>query len=136
MKHRCEWVGDDQLLIEHHDKEWGVPLHDDRRLFEFLILEGAQAGLNWLTILKKREDYRLAFDGFDPNLIAQYNDEKIKELLKNPGIVRNKLKVRATISNARSFLEVQRDFGSFDKYIWQFVNAEQTLFWGRTKSMV
>lgn len=127
MKKRCEWVGDDRDLISYHDREWGVPLHDDHRLFEFLILEGAQAGLSWLTILKKRENYRLAFAGFDPSLIARYNEDKIQKLLQNAGIVRNNLKIRATIANARSFLEVQKQFGSFDEYIWRFVGGKPLL---------
>lgn len=124
IKERCEWVGDDRDLISYHDREWGVPLHDDHRLFEFLILEGAQAGLSWLTILKKRENYRLAFAGFDPSLIARYNEDKIQKLLQNAGIVRNNVKIRATIANARSFLEVQKQFGSFDEYIWRFVGGK------------
>ena len=121
MKQRCEWVGENQLLMDYHDNEWGVPLHDDQTLFEFLILEGVQAGLSWLTILKKRKNYRLAFAGFDPVAVAKYDGKKIEELLQNRGIVRNRLKIRATITNARSFLETQKEFGSFDKYIWQFV---------------
>jgi DNA-3-methyladenine glycosylase I len=127
MKKRCEWVGDDRDLISYHDREWGVPLHDDHRLFEFLILEGAQAGLSWLTILKKRENYRLAFAGFDPSRIARYNEDKIQKLLQNAGIVRNNLKIRATIANARSFLKVQKQFGSFDEYIWRFVGGKPIL---------
>ncbi len=123
MKERCEWVGDDQFLIDYHDREWGVPIHDDQRLFEFLVLEGVQAGLSWLTILKKRENYRLAFAGFDPSVIVKYNENKIQKLLQNTGIIRNKLKIRATIANAKSFLEVQKLFGSFDEYIWQFVDG-------------
>ncbi len=123
MKKRCKWVGEDRLLIDYHDKEWGLPLHDDQHLFEFLILEGAQAGLSWLTILKKRENYRPAFSGFDPRAIAKYNEDKIQELLQNAGIVRNNLKVRAAVENAKSFLKVQKEFGSFDKYIWQFVDS-------------
>jgi DNA-3-methyladenine glycosylase I len=121
---RCAWVKDDPLYIEYHDREWGVPAHDDTRLFEMLILEGAQAGLSWITILRKRENYRVAFDGFDAEKIAQYDDAKIAELLANSGIVRNRLKIRATIQNAQSFLEVQREFGSFDTYIWGFVGGK------------
>jgi DNA-3-methyladenine glycosylase I len=105
----------------YHDHEWGVPVHDDRRLFEFLVLEGAQAGLSWVTILRKREGYRRAFDGFDPALVAHYNDTKIAELLRDPGIVRNRLKLRSAIFNARAFLEVQAQHGSFDRYLWDFV---------------
>lgn len=131
--HRCAWVKDDPLYIDYHDREWGVPVHDDIHLFEMLILEGAQAGLNWLTVLRKRESYREAFDGFDPIKVAQYGDAKVAELLANPGIIRNRLKVNAAIQNARSFLEVQREFGSFDAYIWGFVggkpiiNSRQTI---------
>jgi DNA-3-methyladenine glycosylase I len=122
MKTRCAWVTADPLYVQYHDEEWGVPLHNDRRLFEFLILEGAQAGLSWLTILKKREGYRRALDGFDPDKIAQYTPDKIEALLQNPGIVRNRLKLEATVNNARAFVAVQREFGSFDHYIWGFVN--------------
>ncbi len=111
-------------MVEYHDREWGVPIHDDRMLFEFLILEGAQAGLSWETILKKREDYRAAFDNFDPSKIAAYGRSKIRQLMANPGIVRNRLKIEATISNANSFLAVQNEFGTFDRYIWQFVDGK------------
>jgi DNA-3-methyladenine glycosylase I len=130
---RCAWVSTDPLDIAYHDEEWGVPVHDDRRLFEFLILEGAQAGLSWKTILRKREHYRLAFDAFDPVKVASYDERKLTELLNNPGIVRNRLKVHATVQNARAFLAVQAEFGSFDRYIWSFVdgnpivNAWQTI---------
>lgn len=120
---RCEWAKGDQLLIDYHDKEWGVPLHDDRGLFEFLILEGVQAGLSWLTILRKRQNYRQVFEGFNPTVVANYNEAKIQELLQDPRIVRNELKVRATIANARAFLDVENEFGSFNTYIWQFVGA-------------
>jgi DNA-3-methyladenine glycosylase I len=122
-KHRCAWPGSDPLYIEYHDHEWGAPLHDDRKLFEMLILEGAQAGLSWITILRKREHYRKAFDGFDPKKIAKYDSKKVKQLLSNEGIVRNRLKVAATICNAKAFLTVQKEFGSFDKFIWQFVGG-------------
>ena len=121
---RCEWssVGkDNQIYVEYHDMEWGVPLHDDRLLFEFLTLEGAQAGLSWLTVLKKRKNYRKAFDNFDPKKIAKYNSRKVNELLKDAGIIRNRLKIASTIQNAKSFLAVQAEFGSFDDYIWKFV---------------
>jgi DNA-3-methyladenine glycosylase I len=111
-------------MIAYHDNEWGSPLHDDRRLFELLILEGAQAGLSWMTILKKRENFRKALDGFDPLCISHYGEEKIRELLQDKGIIRNRLKINAAIANARSFLDVQEEFGSFDVYIWQFVNHE------------
>jgi DNA-3-methyladenine glycosylase I len=123
MKERCAWAGADPLYIEYHDKEWGVPLHDDRRLFEMLILEGAQAGLSWITILRKREAYRKAFDGFDPRKVARYDGRKMRQLLSDVGIVRNRLKIRAAVQNARAFLLVQRECGSFDKYIWQFVGG-------------
>ena len=119
---RCPWVGNDSLMIRYHDKEWGVPVHDDRKLFEMLVLEGAQAGLSWSTILKRREGYRKAFDNFDAVKISKYDSKKKKELLKNEGIIRNKLKINAAIINAKIFLEVQKEFGSFDKYIWKFVN--------------
>ncbi|MBI5886369.1 MAG: DNA-3-methyladenine glycosylase I [Deltaproteobacteria bacterium] len=118
---RCGWVSDDPLYIAYHDTEWGVPVHDDRRLFEFLILEGAQAGLSWLTILKKRENYRKAFSGFDPAKVARFREEKIQRLLLDPGIIRNRLKVRAAINNAAAFLKIQDEFGSFAEYSWQFV---------------
>lgn len=120
---RCAWATGEQS-IRYHDEEWGVPVHDDRRLFEFLILEGAQAGLSWSTILNKRENYRRAFDGFDPERIARYDRRKIKQLLADAGIVRNKLKVAAAIENAKAFLRVQEEFGSFDRYIWQFVGGK------------
>jgi DNA-3-methyladenine glycosylase I len=120
---RCWWAGSDPLYIAYHDAEWGVPVHDDRTLFEFLVLEGAQAGLSWITILRKREAYRAAFDGFDARKVAAYDDAKVAELLANPGIVRNRLKVAAAISNARAFLKVQEEFGSFDAYIWRFVDG-------------
>jgi len=119
---RCQWAKSD-LSIKYHDEEWGVPRHDDRTLFEFLILEGAQAGLSWETILKKRENYRLAFDNFDVKLVAKYNQGKIDKLLANPGIIRNELKIRAAIENAKAFLAVQKEFGSFDLYIWSFVGG-------------
>jgi DNA-3-methyladenine glycosylase I len=123
MNPRCAWVGEDPLMIEYHDTEWGVPVHDDNRLFEFLILEGAQAGLSWLTILKRRETYRKAFDTFDPQKVAHYNEKKIEELLSNKGIIRNKMKIEAAIKNARAFLVIQEEYGSFDRYIWQFMGG-------------
>jgi len=119
---RCPWPKS-ELDILYHDSEWGVPLHDDRALFEMLILEGAQAGLSWSTILKKRENYRAAFDQFDARRIAKYDQRKVKQLLANPGIVRNRLKVAATIQNAKAFLTIQKEFGSFDSFIWQFVGG-------------
>ena len=121
MKTRCGWVTDDPLYRRYHDEEWGVPVHDDRRLFEFLILEGAQAGLSWLTILRKREEYRRALARFDPRRVARFGAKDLKRLLADPGIVRNRLKLAATIDNARAFLEVQRDAGSFDAFAWSFV---------------
>ena len=120
---RCAWAND-ELSIRYHDEEWGVPVHDDRTLFEFLTLEGAQAGLSWDTILRKRENYRQAFDGFDPQRIARYDRRKTAQLLRNPGIVRNKLKVASAVGNAKAFLQVQKEFGSFDRYIWQFVGGK------------
>ena len=118
---RCPWVGDDSLMILYHDREWGVPLHDDNKLFEFLILDCFQAGLSWSTILKKRFNFRRAFGGFDPVKVAGYKKADIRRLLANPGIVRNHSKILATITNAQKFLEIQREFFSFDKYIWNFV---------------
>lgn len=124
-KTRCAWAeGSGDLYIAYHDEEWGVPLHDDRRLFEMLTLEGAQAGLSWATILKKRENYRKAFGGFDVAKIARYSAAKVERLLKDPGIVRNRLKVTSTVSNAEAFLKVQSEFGSFDAYIWDFVGGK------------
>jgi len=120
IKQRCAWPGDDPLYCAYHDEEWGVPLHDDRSLFEFLILEGAQAGLSWITILRKRENYRAAFDNFDAARIARYGMDKIESLLQDAGIVRNRLKVEAAVNNAQKFLNVQEEFGSFDAFIWQF----------------
>ena len=120
-RRRCPWAKTEQY-IEYHDKEWGVPVHDDRMLFEFLVLEGAQAGLSWETILKKRDNYREAFDQFDPAIVAKYGKRKQHGLLLNPGIVRNRLKIEAAIQNAKSFLAVQQEFGTFDKYIWGFVD--------------
>lgn len=123
MQKRCDWART-PLSIAYHDAEWGEPLHDDIRLFEFLILEGAQAGLSWETILNKRENYRKAFSGFDPVKVAKYNDKKIASLMQDAGIVRNRLKIASAISNAQAFLKVQREFGSFDKYLWAFVNQK------------
>jgi len=124
---RCAWAGNDPLYIAYHDEEWGIPVHDDRRFFEMLCLEGAQAGLAWITILRKRENYRAAFDGFDVATVASYDDAKIAALLADPGIVRNRLKVNAFVRNARAFLAVQEEFGSFDAYIWQFVGGAPIL---------
>jgi DNA-3-methyladenine glycosylase I len=124
---RCVWAQSSPIEKDYHDHEWGVPVHDDRLLFEFLILEGAQAGLSWVTILKKRDAYRLAFDQFDAEQVANYNDDKIAALLTNPGIVRNRLKVQSAVTNARAFLAVQQEFGSFAEYIWQFVDGRPML---------
>ncbi len=121
---RCAWPNDNPLMIEYHDKEWGIPVHDDRKLFEFLMLEGAQAGLTWQTVLNKRENYRKAFHGFDHTKIANYGKKDVERLLGDPGIIRNRLKIEATIINAKKFLEVKKEFGSFDKYIWQFVGGK------------
>ncbi|HRD49701.1 MAG TPA: DNA-3-methyladenine glycosylase I [Candidatus Contendobacter sp.] len=118
---RCAWCGADPLYVDYHDHEWGVPLHDDRRLFEMLILDGAQAGLSWLTILRKREQYRAAFDGFDPERIARYDATKIASLLANPGIVRNRLKIAAAIRNAQGYLTIQERQGGFDAFLWRYV---------------
>lgn len=126
MKKRCEWLGQNSkpMDIKYHDEEWGVLVHDERTLFEFLILEGAQAGLSWTTILKKRDNYRKAYDNFDPKKVVKYNESKQQELLLNEGIVRNRLKVAASITNAKAFLEIQKEFGCFDKYIWGFVGGK------------
>src|ERR1044071_8902814 len=123
-KIRCRWAGTDPLMVRYHDEEWGVPQRDDRHLFEMLILEGAQAGLSWSTILRKRENYRAAFDQFDAQKIARYDERRVTKLLSNPGIVRNRLKIAATIQNAKAFLKVRDEFGTFDRYIWQFVAGE------------
>jgi DNA-3-methyladenine glycosylase I len=119
---RCGWCTKDEVYMEYHDKEWGVPLHDDRRLFEMLILEGAQAGLSWITILKRREGYRKAFDNFNAEKIAKYKEEKILSLMEDEGIIRNQLKIRSTVTNAKAFLAVQKEFDSFDNYLWQFTD--------------
>jgi DNA-3-methyladenine glycosylase I len=125
---RCAWVGeDDPLMLRYHDREWGVPVHDDRTHFEFLVLEGAQAGLSWSTVLRKREAYRRAFSRFDPEKVARYTEKRIQKLLQDPGIIRNRLKVEAAVSNARSFLEVREEFGSFDAYCWRFVGGKPRL---------
>ena len=121
---RCDWTSTNPLMVQYHDQEWGVPVHNDKKLFEFLILEGAQAGLNWETILNKRKNYRLAFQNFDPLKVARYGKKQIKQLLGNAGIIRNRLKIEGTVINARKFLEIQSAFGSFDKYIWGFVDGK------------
>ncbi len=122
MNKRCEWCGTDSLYVKYHDEEWGVPVHDDIKHFEMIILDGAQAGLSWLTVLRKRENYRKAFAKFNPKKVAKFNEKKISELLNDPGIIRNKLKVRSAVTNAQAFLNIQKEFGSFDNYIWRFVN--------------
>ncbi len=121
---RCEWAGSDPLYVAYHDNEWGVPVHDDRVLFEFLVLEGMQAGLSWMTILKKRENFRRAFDDFDPRRVAAYDDKKIAALLADAGIIRNRAKINATIGNAQAFLRVQEEFGTFGAYMWGFVGGK------------
>jgi DNA-3-methyladenine glycosylase I len=120
---RCAWAGNDPLMIEYHDREWGVPVHDDARHFEFLILEGAQAGLSWSTVLRKRESYRRAFSSFDAETVARYSAERVRKLLQNPGIIRNRLKVESAVRNASAFLAVRDEFGSFDAYCWRFVDG-------------
>jgi DNA-3-methyladenine glycosylase I len=124
MMKRCQWSTSDPLYIRYHDEEWGVPVHDDRLIFEFLILEGAQAGLSWLTILKRREHYREAFDLFDPQKVAAYDENRIAQLLSDTGIIRNRRKIESAVTNAKAFLAVQREFGSFDRYIWDFVGGK------------
>ncbi len=123
-KKRCDWAGSDPLMIEYHDREWGTPVHNDRKLFEMLILEGAQAGLSWSTVLKKRENYRAALDGFDPEKVARYGKPKVRQLLSDEGIIRNRLKIAATIQNAKAFLEIRKQAGSFETYIWSFVDGK------------
>jgi DNA-3-methyladenine glycosylase I len=133
---RCTWCGTDPLYVAYHDTEWGVPVHDDRRLFEFLVLEGAQAGLSWITILRKRDAYRAAFDGFDPERVARYDARRVAKLLANPGIVRNRLKVASAVTNARAFLAVQDEFGSFAHYMWEFVDGRpKQNAWRRLKQI-
>lgn len=127
-KIRCDWcLGQFPEYVKYHDREWGVPVHNERKHFEFLVLEGAQAGLSWATILKRREEYRKAFDGFDPVKIASYNRRKINSLLKDPGIIRNRLKIESAVNNAKCFLQVKDEFGSFDKYIWHFVDGRPVI---------
>jgi DNA-3-methyladenine glycosylase I len=124
---RCDWPTSDPVYIDYHDTEWGVPVHDDKKLFEFLILEGAQAGLSWITILKRRSGYRKAFASFNPEKVARFTPEKIEQLLLDPGIIRNRLKVNSAVTNARAFLKIQEEFGSFDSYAWQFVGGRQKI---------
>ena len=119
---RCEWAGPDPIYIDYHDNEWGRPVHDDNKLFEMLILEGMQAGLSWITVLKKREAFRSAFDGFDPQKVALYDEAKVEELVANAGIIRHRGKINAAIGNARAFLEIQKEYGSFDRFLWRYVN--------------
>ncbi len=126
-KQRCPWANSPAIYAEYHDNEWGVPNHDDVKLFEFLVLEGAQAGLSWLTILKKRENYRNAYEGFDPGKVAGFDEAKINSLLKNPGIVRNKLKIRSSVNNAIRYLDIQKEYGSFSDYLWSFTNHTPTI---------
>jgi DNA-3-methyladenine glycosylase I len=133
---RCGWAGTDSVYIRYHDEEWGLPVHDDKTLFEFIILEGAQAGLSWLTILKKRPGYRNAFAGFDVEKVARFTPEKIETLLLDPGIIRNRLKVNAAVTNARAFLKVQEEFGSFDAYSWRFVDGTPIVNTFRTQEQV
>ncbi len=124
---RCPWCGNDELYVKYHDEEWGVPVHDDRKHFEFLVLESAQAGLNWLTVLRKRENYRAAYDDFDPIKVAQYDENKVLELMNNAGIIRNRRKIDASIGNAKEFLKIQEEYGSFDNYIWSFVDNKSVV---------
>lgn len=133
MLKRCAWVTEDSLYIKYHDEEWGVPVYEDQRIFEFLVLESAQAGLSWITVLKKRENYRRLFANFDPRKVAKFNEKKVQSLLLDPGIIRNELKIRAAINNAQRFLEVQKEFGSFSKYMWGFVDHKPLD--GRRKTM-
>jgi DNA-3-methyladenine glycosylase I len=130
LKTRCRWVADDELYRKYHDEEWGVPAHDDGKLFELLILEGVQAGLSWLTVLRKRENYRRAFDGFDAEKIAAYDSKKVERLMEDKGIIRNRLKIKAAIENARAFLKVREEWGTFDAYLWQFIGGKpKQNFW-------
>lgn len=122
IMNRCPWCGSDELYVKYHDEEWGVPVHEDGKHFEFLVLESAQAGLNWLTVLRKRENYRAAYDGFDPVTVSQYDENKVLVLMNNPGIIRNRRKIEASVNNAKCFLRIQKEFGSFDNYIWGFVD--------------
>ena len=133
---RCPWPGKDELYIKYHDEEWGVPVHEDRKHFEFLVLEGAQAGLSWLTILRRRENYRKAYDNFDPAKVARYDEAKVAELLANAGIIRNRKKIESSINNAKRFLEIQQEFGSFDSYIWSFVNFKPVINSWKTLSEI
>lgn len=133
---RCHWPGELDIMIEYHDKEWGNPIHDDRQHYEFLVLEAAQAGLSWLTVLKRREGYRKAFANFDPKKVAKYDQKKINQLLQDPRIIRNRLKVEAAVHNAGLFLEVQKEFGTFDKYFWNFVDGKQIINRWKTSKQI
>jgi DNA-3-methyladenine glycosylase I len=133
---RCPWPGIDEMYIKYHDEEWGVPVHDDHKHFEFLVLEGAQAGLSWATILKRRDNYRKAYDNFDPAIVAKYDEAKVAELLANAGIIRNRKKIESSINNARLFLDVQKEFGSFDYYIWSFVDHKPVINSWKTLSEI
>jgi DNA-3-methyladenine glycosylase I len=134
---RCTWVGvDDPLMLQYHDREWGVPVHDDRKHFEFLVLEGAQAGLSWMTVLKKREGYRRAFDGFDPEKIARFSPRRIEKLVLDSGIIRNRMKIEAAVRNARAFIKIQEELGSFDSYCWRFVDGRPKLNRWRTMQQI
>ena len=135
-KTRCSWCLSEQLYIDYHDEEWGEPVHDDQLLFEMLILEGAQAGLSWITVLRKRENYRKAFDNFNPKKIIKYKEKKIQALLQNEGIIRNKLKINSVVTNAKIFLEIQKEFGSFDHYIWKFTDYKTIVNRPKTMSQV
>lgn len=136
MENRCEWSGKNEIMSKYHDEEWGKPLHDDQKLFEFLILEGMQAGLSWLTILRKREAFREAYENFDVQKVAAFNQQKVDELMANAGIIRNRLKIEASINNAKRFLEVAKEFGSFDRYIWGFVNNQPNINrWQKSSEM-
>ena len=136
MTTRCPWAGSDPLYVRYHDEEWGAPVHDDRHFFEMLILEGAQAGLAWITVLRKRGGYRAAFDGFDPAVVAGYDDRRVAALLENPAIIRNRLKIESAVGNARAFLRVQAEHGSFDRYVWRFVDGCPRLNRWRTMAEV
>jgi DNA-3-methyladenine glycosylase I len=135
-KKRCSWCGDNLLYVKYHDEEWGVPVYDDAKLFEFLILETFQAGLSWITVLRKRENFRKAFDNFDYHKIAKYSKNKLEELMQNTGIIRNKLKIKATITNAFAFMEVQKEFGSFSNYIWKFTDGKPIVNTWKTLSEI
>ncbi|MCR4431313.1 MAG: DNA-3-methyladenine glycosylase I [Tepidanaerobacteraceae bacterium] len=127
---RCPWCGNDELYVKYHDEEWGVPVHDDRKHFEFLVLESAQAGLSWITILKRRENYRKAYAGFDPSIVANYDERKMQQLMNDEGIIKNYRKIESSVNNAKRFLEIQKEFGSFDRYIWRFVGNKPVInFW-------